>query len=84
MSSMARADEMDESRGLIKCLVDPDTQQILGATVLGVHGGEVAAQLQIAALGKLPYTTLRDAIFSHPTEAEALNNLFTNFTDGKP
>lgn len=84
MSSMARADEMDESRGMIKALVDPETGQILGATVLGVDGGELAAQLQIACIGKLPYTALRDAIFSHPTKAEALNNLFTNFSDGKP
>ena len=84
MSSMARADEMDETRGMIKALVDPETRQILGATVLGVHGGEVAAQLQIACIGHLPYTALRDAIFSHPTQAEALNNLFTSFTDGKP
>ena len=84
MSSMARADEMDESRGLLKCLVDPETNLLLGATVLGVHGGEVAAQLQIACMSGAPYTTLRDAIFSHPTQAEALNNLFINFTDGKP
>lgn len=84
MSSMARAGEMDETRGMIKALVDPETNLILGATVLGVDGGEVAAQLQIAVMGKLPYTALRDAIFSHPTKAEALNNLFSNFADGKP
>ncbi len=84
MENMARADEMDESRGMIKALVDPETKLILGATVLGVHGGEVAAQLQIACLGKLPYTALREAIFSHPTQAEALNNLFGNFADGQP
>ena len=83
MSSMARADEMDESRGMIKALVDPETKLILGATVLGVDGGEVAAQLQIACMGGLPYTALRDGIFSHPTKAEALNNLFTNFRDGQ-
>ncbi len=84
MENMARADEMDESRGMIKALVDPETNLLLGATVLGVHGGEVAAQLQIACISGAPYTTLRDAVFSHPTQAEALNNLFTSFTDGQP
>ncbi len=84
MDHMARADEMDESRGMIKALVDPKTNLLLGATVLGVDGGEVAAQLQIACMAGAPYTTLRDAVFSHPTKAEALNNLFTSFTDGQP
>ena len=38
--------------------------------------------LQIAMMGGMPYTALRDAIFAHPTKAEALNNLFTSFRDG--
>lgn len=83
MSSMARAGEMDESRGMMKALVDPETKQILGACVLGVDGGEVTAQLQIAIMGGLPYTALRDGMFSHPTKAEALNTLFGSFRDGQ-
>jgi len=83
MKWMARANEMNEPRGMMKALVDPDTDQILGATVLGVDGGEVAAQIQIAMWGKLPYTTLRDGIFAHPTKSEALNTLFSNFRDEK-
>ena len=82
MKYMARAKEMDEPRGMMKALVDPETKQILGATVLGVDGGEVAAQLQIAMMGKLPYTALREGVFAHPTKAEALNTLFTSFRDG--
>ena len=35
------------------------------------------SMLEIAMMGSLPYTTLRDGIFAHPTLAEALNNLFT-------
>jgi pyruvate/2-oxoglutarate dehydrogenase complex dihydrolipoamide dehydrogenase (E3) component len=77
MSSVARALEVDETRGLMKAVVDADTNQILGATVLGLEGGEIATLFQIAMMGKLPYTALRDAVFSHPTLAEALNNLFT-------
>ncbi len=83
MKQMARANQMDEPRGMIKALVDADTKQILGATVLGVDGGEFMALIEIAMMGKLPYTALRDGIFAHPTKAEALNTLFGNFRDGK-
>ena len=76
MSHVARALEMDESRGFIKALVDNATGQILGASVLGIEGGELCAVLQMAMMGRVPYTTLRDAIFAHPTLAESLNNLF--------
>ena len=76
MSHVARALEVDEPRGLMKALVDPDSGQILGYTVLGVEGGELMSVVQMAMLGKLPYTALRDAIFAHPTLAESLNNLF--------
>lgn len=77
MSHVARALETDEPRGVMKAIVDKKTKQILGATVLGIEGGEVMTMFQIAMMGKLPYTTLRDAVFAHPTIAEALNNLFT-------
>jgi pyruvate/2-oxoglutarate dehydrogenase complex dihydrolipoamide dehydrogenase (E3) component len=77
MSSVARALEMDETRGLIKAVVDNDSKQILGAAVLGVEGGEIASFLQLAMMGNLPYAALRDGIFPHPGFAEALNNLFS-------
>jgi Pyruvate/2-oxoglutarate dehydrogenase complex, dihydrolipoamide dehydrogenase (E3) component, and related enzymes len=76
MAYVARALEVAESRGFMKAIVDADTKQILGCTILGIEGGELMAMLQIAMLGKLPYTVLRDAIFAHPTLAEAWNNLF--------
>ncbi len=77
MSSVARALEVDETRGFMKAVVDGDTNQILGAAVLGIEGGEVMAAFEIAMMGKLPYTALRDGIFAHPTLVESLNNLFT-------
>lgn len=77
MSHVARALEMDEPRGLMKVLVDPDTRCLLGAAVLGVEGGEIMATLQLAMMGNLPYDRLRDGVFAHPTLAEALNNLFS-------
>lgn len=78
MSYVARALELDESRGLMKAIVEADSGQILGATILGIEGGELMAVLQMAMMGKVPYTTLRDAIFAHPTLAESLNNLFSS------
>jgi pyruvate/2-oxoglutarate dehydrogenase complex dihydrolipoamide dehydrogenase (E3) component len=79
MSYVARALEIDETRGFMKAIVDAGTNQILGVAVLGIEGGEVMSQLQLAMMGKLPYTVLREAVFAHPTLAESLNNLFTHF-----
>jgi pyruvate/2-oxoglutarate dehydrogenase complex dihydrolipoamide dehydrogenase (E3) component len=79
MSYVARAIEVDETRGFMKAIVDAQSSQILGAAVLGIEGGEIMAQIQLAMMGKLPYTALQDAIFAHPTLAEALNNLFGHF-----
>jgi pyruvate/2-oxoglutarate dehydrogenase complex dihydrolipoamide dehydrogenase (E3) component len=76
MSYVARALEVDESRGFMKAVVDARSKEILGFTVLGLEGGELMAMVEIAMLGKLPYTVLQDAIFAHPTLAESLNNLF--------
>jgi pyruvate/2-oxoglutarate dehydrogenase complex dihydrolipoamide dehydrogenase (E3) component len=76
MTSVARAIEMSETRGFMKAIVDAQTGQILGCTILGIEGGEIMSMLQIAMMGKLPYPRLREAIFAHPTLAEALNNLF--------
>jgi pyruvate/2-oxoglutarate dehydrogenase complex dihydrolipoamide dehydrogenase (E3) component len=81
MNYVARALELDESRGFMKAIVDSDSQQILGAAVLGIEGGEVMSQIQLAMMGKLPYTTLKDGVFAHPTLAESLNSLFAHFAD---
>ncbi len=76
MSHVARAIEVDETRGFMKAVVDAKTDQILGCAILGIEGGEVMGILQVAMRGKVPYTILQDDIFSHPTLSEALNNLF--------
>jgi pyruvate/2-oxoglutarate dehydrogenase complex dihydrolipoamide dehydrogenase (E3) component len=76
MTRVARAIETDETRGFIKAIVDAKTERILGAAVLGVDGGEVMSVLQVAMMGDLPYTAIRDGVFAHPTLAESLNNLF--------
>jgi pyruvate/2-oxoglutarate dehydrogenase complex dihydrolipoamide dehydrogenase (E3) component len=78
MSNVARALEMDEPRGVMKVLVDPHSGRLLGAAILGIEGGELMAMLQLAMMGNLPYHSLKDAIFAHPTLAESFNNLFAN------
>jgi pyruvate/2-oxoglutarate dehydrogenase complex dihydrolipoamide dehydrogenase (E3) component len=82
MAYVARAIEMSETRGFIKAVVDADTQQILGCSILGVEGGELMAMIEIAMMGRVPYTTLKEGIFAHPTMAESLNNLFTAMDAG--
>jgi pyruvate/2-oxoglutarate dehydrogenase complex dihydrolipoamide dehydrogenase (E3) component len=79
MNYVARALEVEESRGFMKAIVNADNEQILGAAVLGLEGGEVMSMLQLAMMGKLRFTELRDGVFAHPTLAESLNNLFAHF-----
>jgi pyruvate/2-oxoglutarate dehydrogenase complex dihydrolipoamide dehydrogenase (E3) component len=81
MRQVDRALEMGETRGFMKAIVDTDTQQILGASILGVQAGETISILQVAMMGELPFTALRDAVFSHPTIGESLNDLFMNVED---
>jgi len=83
MTSVARALEVDETRGFMKAIVDGETNQILGAAILGIEGGEIMSALEIAMMGKLPYTALRDGTFAHPTLTESLNNLFMAMDSSK-
>lgn len=81
MSGVARALEVDESRGFMKVIVDAESRQILGGAILGIEGGELMSMLEIAMLGKLPWAVLRNATFAHPTLAESLNNLFAQLDE---
>ena len=74
-----RALEMGETRGFMKAIVDSRTDQVLGAAILGIEAGEIMTILQVAMMGGLSYTALRDGVFSHPTLAESLNDLFMSF-----
>jgi pyruvate/2-oxoglutarate dehydrogenase complex dihydrolipoamide dehydrogenase (E3) component len=81
MAWVARALEVDESRGFMKAVVDAGSKQILGCAILGIEGGELMAMLEIAMMGKVPYAALREAVFAHPTLAESLNNLFGSWSE---
>ncbi len=76
MSSVARAIETGDTRGLMKAIVDHKTKKILGAAIIGTEGGEVMTVLQMAMMGGVTYPEIRDGVFAHPTFAESLNNLF--------
>ena len=69
-------------RGMIKAVVDTESKEILGAAALGLEGGEIMAMFEIAMMGKVPYSALRNGIFAHPTLAELMNNLFASLDDG--
>jgi pyruvate/2-oxoglutarate dehydrogenase complex dihydrolipoamide dehydrogenase (E3) component len=79
MSRVARATETAEPRGVMKVVVDAETEQMLGAAILGIEGGEIMSMIQIGMWGKLPFTTLRDGMFAHPALSEGFNNLFFSF-----
>jgi pyruvate/2-oxoglutarate dehydrogenase complex dihydrolipoamide dehydrogenase (E3) component len=72
MAAVLRAVTLGETRGFVKVLVDAQGDRILGFTALGLEASEMMAAAQTAMLGGLPYTVLRDAIFTHPTAAEGL------------
>jgi pyruvate/2-oxoglutarate dehydrogenase complex dihydrolipoamide dehydrogenase (E3) component len=77
MSAVLRTRTLSETRGFAKALIGPD-DRILGFTVFGAEGSEMMAVVQTAMLGNLPYTALRDAIFTHPTAAEGLVGMFSS------
>jgi pyruvate/2-oxoglutarate dehydrogenase complex dihydrolipoamide dehydrogenase (E3) component len=78
MAAVLRAVTLGETRGFVKILIDTQSDRILGFTALGVEGSEMMAAVQTAIIGGLPYTVLRDAIFTHPTAAEGLNFLLAS------
>ena len=75
MEWVARAIERDETRGMMKIIIDAMNDRILGASVLSVEGGEILHVLYTLMLGKLPYTVLQGAVYIHPTLAEGFFTL---------
>jgi pyruvate/2-oxoglutarate dehydrogenase complex dihydrolipoamide dehydrogenase (E3) component len=76
-AAILRARTLSETRGFMKALIDTESDRILGFTVFGVGGGEIMGAVQIAMIGNLPYTALRDAVITHPTLLEGLIVLFS-------
>ncbi len=76
MVKVRRAHTLSETRGFLKALISSDSDEILGMTAFAAEAGEVMSVVQTAMLGQMPYTSLRDGIFAHPTMAEGLTVLF--------
>jgi len=83
MSWVARALETDETRGVMKAVVDGDSGEILGFTCLGMEGGEIMSAVQMAMMGGVKWWDLREAVWAHPTLMESLNNLWGTLEDVK-
>lgn len=77
MAAVLRARSLMETRGFLKCLVARDSDRILGFAAFGVGAGEIMGCVQLAMLGGLPYTALREAVLAHPTIPEGLISLFS-------
>ena len=78
MATVLRARSLVETRGFLKALVATDSDRILGFMNFGVGAGEVMSAVQIAMMGRIPYTSLRDAVLAHPTLVEGLHMLFAS------
>ena len=75
MGDVLRTRTVSERRGFMKILIARDSDDILGFTAFGFEASEQMAAVQTAMIGRMPYTALRDAIFTHPTMSEGLNEL---------
>ena len=76
MKYAPRTLETGETRGFTKGIVDADTPHTLSCAVFGLEGGEMMTIIPVATMGKLPYTALKGATFTHPTLAKRPNSLF--------
>lgn len=74
-TSIPKAKVIGNTRGMYKILVNPDTEEILGATIYGEESYEVINLIALAMKAKLPYIMLRNQIYTHPTMSEALNDV---------
>ncbi|MBI6142244.1 pyridine nucleotide-disulfide oxidoreductase [Serratia marcescens] len=75
-TAIPRAHVLGDTRGLLKAVVDAQTGQILGVALLCRDAHEMINIVKTAMDAGLPYTRLRDQLFTHPTMSESLNDLF--------
>ena len=78
MENVSRAFEKGETQGFMKILVDRDSRQFLGASILGVGGDEVIHVILDLMYAKAPYTVMQRAVHIHPTVAELLPTMLGN------
>ncbi len=78
MTQVGRAKEFSETQGFIKIMVDADSEEILGAAILGLSGDEVVHCLLDVMAAKAPYTTISRGVHIHPTVAELVPTVLQN------
>ena len=76
VTAIPKAKILGNQTGIYKAIVDADTNLILGTVLFGEESHEVINIVVTAMIAKQPYTALANQIFTHPTMAEALNDLF--------
>ncbi|MGQ7109086.1 hypothetical protein ACUOFC_02025, partial [Escherichia sp. TWPC-MK] len=72
VAAIPRARVMNDTRGVLKAIVDNKTQRILGASLLCVDSHEMINIVKMVMDAGLPYSILRDQIFTHPSMSESL------------
>jgi pyruvate/2-oxoglutarate dehydrogenase complex dihydrolipoamide dehydrogenase (E3) component len=78
MADVLRTETVSEPRGFLKMLIGANSDEILGFTAFGFEASEPMVAVQIAMIGGMPYTMLRETIFTHPTMSEGLIKLLTS------
>ena len=80
MRSVSRAVMESETTGLMRILVDADTEEFLGATILGLHADDLIQVIGTALQAGVRYPTVRDALPIHPTMAEYIPSILNALT----
>ena len=75
-AAIPKAQVLRKPTGVLKAIVDGDTGMILGAHLFCAESQEMINLVRLAMAAGIPYTVLRDSIYTHPTMSEALNDLF--------
>lgn len=75
-AGIPRAKAIGKPQGLLKAIIDEETSQILGAMLFCAESYEVINLIKLAMDNGIPYTVLRDMVYTHPTMSEGLNDLF--------
>jgi pyruvate/2-oxoglutarate dehydrogenase complex dihydrolipoamide dehydrogenase (E3) component len=81
MASVSRAILDSETTGMMRILVDADTEEILGATFFGLNGDDIVQQIGLAIQAKVGYRAVRDALPIHPTVAEFIPSLLSSLAE---
>ncbi len=78
MTRVERAVEKGETQDFTKVFIDAETNQILGAAILGVGGDEVVYTIVEVMYANVPYTAIHRAVHIHPTVSELISTMLAD------